>query len=372
MLLELVRQSASSSFEPIVVSLSEPHSLVPEFEALGVQVVALGLRAGSPDPRMIGQLMRVLKAEKPAVVQTWMYHANLIGGLAALASGGIPVSWGIHHTHLSPAYIKRSTMIIAKASVRLSRRLPKAIVCCAEASRRIHARLGYPTDGMHVIPNGFNTERFRPDPVARARIRAELGVPDDAKLVGLVARFHPQKDHHNFVKAAELVARAEPRAQFVLCGSDVVWENEQLASWIDETGLRDRFHLLDRRADSEAIHAALDVVSLSSDSGEAFPLVIGEAMSCGVPCAVTDVGDSAAIVGELGRVVPPRNPAALANGIRELLAIEGEERARLSAACRRQVVENYSLSETAARYDKIWLQIATPSPVREPELLRTA
>lgn len=370
MLLELVRESANSRFDPFVVSLSSHDGLVPEFEKIGVPVVPLGLRVNSPDPRMVLRLMRILKAERPAVVQTWMYHANLIGGLAARASGGIPVSWGIHHTHLSPEYIKRPTLMVAKAGVPLSRRLPEAIVCCAEESRRVHTKLGYPVEKMHVIPNGFDMERFKPDPAARARIRAELGVSEEMKLVGLLARFNPQKDHANFVLAAAGLAKRDPNVQFVLCGWDVTWENEALAGWIDEVGLRERFHVVGRRADTPAIHAALDVVTLSSESGEAFPLVIGEAMATGVPCAVTDIGDSALIVGDLGRVVPPHDPAALANAIGELLAMGPDERARVSAACRRRIAENFSLSEVAARYDRLWTQIAAPLP--EHELQRSA
>jgi glycosyltransferase involved in cell wall biosynthesis len=370
MLLELVRESAASRFDPFVVCLANHTGLVPEFEKLGVPVVTLGLHVNSPDPRMVLRLMKILKAERPAVVQTWMYHANLIGGLAARASGNIPVSWGIHHTYLSPEYIKRPTLMVAKAGVPLSKRLPKAIVCCAEESRRVHAKLGYPSDKMRVIPNGFDMDRFKPDPEARMRIRAELSLFEETKLVGLLARFNPQKDHANFVLAAAGLAKRDPDVRFVLCGWDVTWENPTLAGWIDEVGMRDRFHLLGRRADTPAIHAALDVVALSSESGEAFPLVIGEAMATGTPCAVTDIGDSAMIVGDLGRVAPPHDPAALANAIDQLLTLSADERARVSVACRCRIADNYSLSEIAARYDRVWSEIASPVP--EGEWQRTA
>lgn len=367
MLLELVRESARSRFDPFVVSLSNLDDLVPEFERLGVPVVPLGMHVNAPDPRLVLRLVRLLKKVRPAVVQTWMYHANLIGGLAARMAGSIPVAWGIHHTYLSPEYIKRPTLMVAKAGVPLSRRLPRAIVCCAEESRRVHAGLGYPAEKMQVIPNGFDMERFRPDPAAREGIRAELGVAPETKLVGLLARFNPQKDHANFVLAAAGVARREPNAEFVLCGGDVTWDNQTLAGWIDEVGLRSRFHLLGRRANTPAIHAALDVVALSSESGEAFPLVIGEAMASGVPCAVTDVGDSALIVGGLGRIVPPRDPAALASAIGDLLSLSPDERTRISAACRRRIADRYSLSEVAARYDRLWSEIAEPKSGLAPQ-----
>ncbi len=363
MLLELVRKSAASRYEPFVINLGDVVGLVPELEAIGVPVVTLGMGGGLPDPRKIRQLMKILRAERPAVIQSWMYHANLIGGLAARASGSIPVAWGIHHTDLSPAYIKRPTLLIAKACVPLSRRLPKAIVCVAESSRRVHAELGYATDRMIVIPNGFDIDRFKPDPAARIRIREEIGVAPDTKLAGLLARFNPQKDHRNFIEAAKRVAAVDPTVQFVLCGWDVAWDNAQLASWIDDTGIRVRFHLLGRRPDSAAINAALDISCLSSESGEAFPMVIGEAMASGVPCAVTDIGDSALIVGGLGRVAPPRNPEALATAMLELLTLNDEARACVAAACRRHIVDHFSLAHVAQEYEKLWQRLEAGVPV---------
>jgi len=363
MLLELVKQSANSAFDPFVVNLATVGGLIPEFEKAGVPVVTLGMRLGIPDPRLLYRLRQILKQQQAAVVQTWMYHGNLIGGIAAKTAGAIPVVWGIHHTDLSPAYIKRSTLQIAKLCVPLSRRLPAAIVCVAETSRKVHAELGYAQDRMVVIPNGFDIDRFRPSPAARIQLRAELGLPAETKLVGLLARFNPQKDHKNFVDAAAIVACHRADTEFVLCGWDVTPENQQLVSWIDATGFASRFHVLGRRSDTPMIDAALDVVALSSESGEAFPLVIGEAMASGVPCAVTDIGDSRMIVGDLGRVAPPRNPAALAEAIEALLALDPEERDLVSIACRRRIVENYSLAEIARRYDQLWQRLSANESV---------
>jgi glycosyltransferase involved in cell wall biosynthesis len=360
MLLELIRQSASSAFDPMVVNLSYVGGLIPEFEKIGIPVVTLGMGRGIPDPRVIFRLRSLLRREKAAVVQTWMYHANLIGGVAARMAGSIPVAWGIHHTDLSPDYIKRPTLMVAKACVPLSRRIPSSIVCVAETSRRVHADLGYDTSKIVVIPNGFDTDRFRPDPEARTQLRVELGLPAETKLVGILARFHPQKDHKNFVDAAAIVAEHHADAHFVLCGWDVDEKNAQLVDWIAASGFQNRFHLLGRRADTPRIAAAMDVIALSSQSGEAFPLVIGEAMSCGVPCAVTDVGDSRLIVGDLGRVAPPKNPLALASAIEELLVLTPEERTRVAQACRRKIADNFSLQEIARRYDSLWREIANP------------
>jgi len=204
---------------------------------------------------------------------------------------------------------------------------------------------------MIVITNGFDPAAFRPDPVARQSVRRELGTGADTPLVGLVARFDPQKNHRGFLQAAAILHTRLPGCHFLLCGADITWENPQLAQWIDASGIRDQCHLLGERSDVPRLMAALDVVSSAAAFGEAFPLVIGEAMACGVPCVVTDVGDSATIVGETGVVVPPSDPQALADGWgRLLLSMSAEERCQLGLAARRRVEERFGLERTVEQY----------------------
>ena len=119
-------------------------------------------------------------------------------------------------------------------------------------------------------------------------------------------------------------------------------------------GVRGNVRLLGPRTDIPAIAAALDVGVLSSAYGEGFPNVVGEAMACGVPCVVTDTGDSAAVVGDSGVVVPPRDPRALAGGVLRLLGLPAAERAALGAVARRRIEEQYSLGAVAARYQTLY------------------
>ena len=358
MLYKLLSAMEREAFEPLVVSLTDIGPVGEKIRALGVPVRALGMRRGVPDPRGVWRLVRLLKRQRPYLVQTWMYHADLLGGLAArLAGRGIPVVWGIHHSNLDPKGNKRTTIWTARVCARLSHRLPSRIVCCSEASRQVHAALGYAPQKMVVIPNGFDLSAFRPDPSARESVRRELGVAADALLIGLVGRFDPQKDHSNFVAAAALLSAAYPEAHFLLCGDGVNWDNQKLAGWIEEAGLRKRFHLLGRREDMPRLTAALDIAS-SSSYGEGFPNVIGEAMACGVPCAVTDVGDSAFIVGDTGLVVPPRDPEALAQAWKKLIDMGQEGRQRLGGAARKRILENFNLPDIIARYEALYKEAA--------------
>lgn len=357
-LLQQLRRNADVDYNPYVVCLDEPGAISPQIEALDIPVESLNARRGVPKPTIVTRVARILRREKPDVVQTWMYHADLIGGLAARMAGNIPVAWGLHNSNLSPSFSKRSTLLTARACAHASRWLPSSIVCCAESTRTLHAEFGYDESKLVVIPNGFDLDVFRPDPNARPSVRRELGLPETARLIGVAARFHPQKDHQTFVRAAEVIAARREDTHFLLCGDLVTWENEELAGWIEAAGLRDRFHLLGRRHDLGRIQASLDVACLSSQGGEAMPLTIGEAMASGVPCVVTDVGDAARLVGDTGQAVPPQDPAALAEGCLQILSLPLIDHARLGVAARRRISENYSLAMIADRYLALHEQLA--------------
>jgi glycosyltransferase involved in cell wall biosynthesis len=360
MLLRLLSATDRSRLEPAVISLRSGAvmtELVPRIKAMGIEVRTLGLgRAANPLAllRMIHQIRQL----RPDLVQTWMYHADLLGGLAARAATAVPLVWGLHNSDLDKSRARRSTRAIARACALLSHRLPTRIVSCSEVAARIHRALGYEADKFVVIPNGIDTAAFRPDADSYHDLRKELSVPPETLLVGILARFHPQKDHQSFVQAAGIVGPRYPRVHFALVGADCDRNNDRLVRWIAATGIADRFHLLGKRQDMPRVAAALDLAVMSSAYGEAFPLVIGEAMSAGVPCAVTDVGDSAMIVGDTGRVAPPRDAPALADAIAALLALPSHQRLALGAAARERIHDNFSLPTVAARYQALYEELA--------------
>ena len=273
---------------------------------MGIPVRAMGMRPGVPDPRGVVRLARLLHRERPQVVQTWMDHSNLIGGVAARLAARAPVIWGVHHANHIPQLAKRTTRMTVSACARLSRRLPTRIVCCSESARAAYARWGFAAERLTVIPNGFDTDAFRPDLAARLDV-PELGLAPDATLIGLVARYDPSRTTRTSSAPPPHLKSRLPDVHFLLCGDRVDPGNETLASMVAALGLRGHCHLLGPRRDVPRLHAGLDLATSSSVS-EAFPLAIGEAMACGVPCVATDVGDSASIVGETGWVVPPATP----------------------------------------------------------------
>ncbi len=360
MLYKLVSQHDRALVEPEVICLQPNGAMGVRIAALGIGVRSLDLRTPAGSIAAIGKLSRWLRELRPDIVQTWMYHGDLFGGVAARLARCRNIAWNIRNSTLDPAQTGRSTLQIVKILARLSRTIPARIVCCSENARLIHAEIGYDSGKMVVVPNGFDLDLFSPDPVAYRAVRAELGIENDSVLIGLMARYHPQKDHRTFFASAARLHAVLPDVHFLLCGTDVDRSNSDLMALVAQAGAHERFHLLGKRDDMPRLTAALDIAVCSSSFGEAFPNVLGEAMACGVPCATTDVGDAAYIVGDTGRVVPTKSPERLAEAMQELASAPVSERARLGAAARRRVQDHFDLPTVARRYEQLYREIGEP------------
>lgn len=358
-LLAIVQHLDRKRFEPQVISLTTLGVIGPRLAALGVPVTALGLRA-RPLAALAGvlRLRREISRVQPQVVQTWMYHADLLGGLAARAAGVLAVVWGIRNSDLAPGTSRRSTVVVVRLCAWLSGLLPRAIVSVSHAARDIHRRLGYRTPRFEVIGNGFDLDRFAPDPAAREVLRQSLHLPTTTPLVLHVGRFHPQKDHEGLLKAAARLHRARPDVHFLLAGDGVDAGNVVLARAIAEGGLGEVVHCLGPRDDTPRLMAGSDLLVLSSRSGEAFPRVLGEAMACGLPCVTTDVGDSRAIVADCGQVVAPQDEVGLANALIELLHLPEPARAELGQRARQRAVACFDIRQVARTYEALYAELA--------------
>lgn len=354
MLLKVMENIDRERFSPHVISLTRVGEIGQRIRALGIPVEALGMTPGLPSPFALWRLLRRLRLIRPEMVHTMMYHANLLGGVATRLAGISALSWGIRHSDLSWRANKLATLAVVAAGARLSGWVPRIILSCSTVARQVHIRQGYCATKMVVLPNGFDLSSFQPDAAARAAVRQELGMASDAPLVGLIGRFDPQKNHAGFFEAARLLHRRLADVHFVLAGKGIVPENRELMRLMQAAGVLDVTHLLGVRRDIPRLMAALDVLALSS-IGEAFPNVLGEAMACGVPCAVTDVGDSAYIVGDTGRVVASGDMAALAAAIADLLILAPTERQVLGERARARVAENFEIGAVTRMYEKFFL-----------------
>jgi glycosyltransferase involved in cell wall biosynthesis len=357
MLYKVLSEINRDLFDPKVISLLNIETLRSKFEQIDIPVEILGMKPGVPDPLGLLKLAKLFRKERPHLVQTWMYHADLLGGLAGRLAGNIPVVWNIRHSNLDPLIDKKSTLWTAKLCGMMSSVLPQKIICCAETAKEIHGKIGYDTRKIIVVPNGFNLSEFSPDSQARERISAELAIPPESVIIGLVGRFHPQKDHKCFFEAAELLTKRIEKVHFVLCGDGISYENPDILKLFNGKNLEGNLHLLGRRADMPALTATFDIATSSSRCGEAFSNTIGEAMACGVPAVVTDVGDSGFIVGKTGKVVSPGKPHELCQAWEELIEFGQEGRIRLGSLARERVQDHFSLAAIVSRYEKVYFDI---------------
>lgn len=356
MLYKLLSASDRERFEPSVISLSDLGALAPRIADLGVPVSALQMTRGRLQARPLGRLARRLAARRPDVVHTWMYHADLLGGAMARATGRAKVIWGLRGS-VDAQLSKRSSRMAARACTHASRWLPDRVVSCSERLAEMHIELGYDPARMMVIPNGFDLSLFKPDAELRALSRRELDADGEVRLVGLVGRYDPQKDHRTFLRAARELAGARADVRFVIAGPGVDSANGELARMIAELQIGERCHLLGALEDPRGVLNSLDVLVCSSAYGEGFPNVIGEAMACRVPCVTTDVGDAARIVADTGRVVAIGDWGALAREVLALLELEPGARDELGALARARIERDFSLPIVARRFEELYKEL---------------
>lgn len=320
----------------------------------GINVITLGMKPGRITPSDFLALRRQLIQLKPDVVQTWMYHADAIGGLAARMAGIRHIAWGIRNSGESLKSSSKTAWLLARICGLVSGWLPQTIVCCAQGARARHEQWGYDANKMVVIQNGYDLTRWQPDPQARERLRRQWKLDADARVIGFVARFNPLKDHRSLIQALARSKQAGLALHCVLVGKGLDIDNAQLMQWLSEAGVTDQVILLGMRDDVPDIMNALDVHVLSS-LAEGFPNVVAEAMACGVPGVVTDVGDAAVIVGDTGWVAPPQDAAALVGAIgHAFAAIETQGREAISTQVRERVLQEFSLPKMVERYEQTW------------------
>jgi glycosyltransferase involved in cell wall biosynthesis len=356
-LYKLLTQTDRQRFAPVVVSLIDQGSLRERIEALGIAVHCTGMKPGRPTAAGLWRLIRLIRSIKPDLLIGWMYHSCLAAEVAKLLSGQrIPVLWSIHYSLSSLATEKKLTAAVIKLCGLISK-LPAKIVHVSRAGQSQHESFGYQSKNSCVIPNGIDLEEFRPSAAARLSVREELKLPVNAFLIGLTGRYHLMKDHANFLRAAALILKTHPETHFLLIGRGVDKENPELRKSIEQLTLDGSVHLLGERRDTPRLAAALDLFSVSSSYGESCPVVVGEAMACGVPCVVTDVGDAGWIVGDTGLVVPPRDPHALATAWKALIDIGSRQRQAMGVLARARVNEHFPIQSIMTRYEDLFATV---------------
>ncbi len=357
-LVNLVTAMNRDEFENEVITLLKPGPMAQTLAQAGIPVTSMEIGRHRPNPAALLSLIRHLRAKKPAILQTWLYHADFFGTAAAFFSGPHHLLWNVRSSEIDHPGIPRSTRYLARLLAILSRQ-PDAIVVNSQEGQRYHERIGYHPKQWINIPNGVDVERFRPRRDEQAVLRTRLGIPVDSVVIGLVARYHPMKDIDTFLLAASRFQQDHENVKFVLCGDGLDSDNFTLTKLIRVLDLERSIVLLGPRSDIELIYPAFDVLTLCSIYGEGFPNVLCEAMACDVPCVATDVGDSSEIIGDCGLIVPRRDPQAIACAWHVVL----EKRSRLGTESgRSRVAACFSLEKMCAHYESFYRSLAQKPP----------
>lgn len=293
------------------------HVLERGLEEAGIPLCYLGKTGRWDVPGFLSRLIRFLRRERPDVLYAFQSGASIFGTLARPLMSAKLV-WGVRHSNMDFSRYGRVPCLAYRLQCAMSH-IPDLIIANSRAGLD-HARSnGFPDDRSIVIPNGIDTELFRPDPESRQRVRAELGVSGSEMLIGLVGRLDVMKDHPTFLRAAARLARVRADVRFVCVGPGKDQYACEIRALADSLGLASRIIWAGARGDMPAVYNALDMLVSSSSFGEGFPNVLGEAMACGTPCVVTHVGDSPWVVGDCGEIVMPRDPVALDAAITRML-----------------------------------------------------
>ena len=342
-----------------VISLSDLGKYGPLLINKKIEVVCLHMNNLRNIFRGLMRLVLIIKKGPYDLIQTWMYHADLLGGIAAVVAGNLKICWGIRNTTLVLGSSKQKTILVAKICAILSYVIPKKIICCANAAAEVHAQLGYSRDKMVVIPNGYQLDRFMPNEALRKAIRNELGVDESIFLIGIIGRFDLQEDHENLINALRELNEKKVNFHGVMVGNGVTSENKMLKIFLRNAGVQGKVSMLGSRNDIESVMNALDINILSSAYGEAFPNVLAEAMACGTPCISTDVGDSALIIRNDGWIVPPRNSHLLAEAMLLSIGIKrmSGEWGALKERARASVVSRFGIGIMVNSFNTVWREI---------------
>ncbi|MBX9804866.1 MAG: glycosyltransferase [Alphaproteobacteria bacterium] len=335
----LVTTQDDPTLSHVVISLKDEGIIGKQLACQpGVHLYCLNLHKSF---RGLWQLYKILRREKPDVVQTWLYHADLIGLIIGKLARVPYIVWNIRCSNMDLSKYSKSTGLVIKLLKYLSK-FPNALIANSRAGQNFHTRLGYKPRQWVLIPNGIDTDLFHPNSFFRQEFRRSLKIPQNALVVGMLGRVDPMKDHKTFLVAMEHLSHINEDIYCLVAG-----KGTDDAPWQVTLPRLERLGMLENAP--EFINA-LDIMVLSSAFGEGFPNVVGEAMACGIPTIVTDVGDAAALVQTPEQIVPPKNVGELIHALKRLLAHSTEERREIGQKSRERILKNFSLPTMRQRY----------------------
>lgn len=368
-LVELATGLHRAGWDILVATFYGGGALEADLHAAGVRLVSLDKRGRWDVTGFLRRLRALLARERPHIAHGSSDAQGALLTLLRIRSFSMHVVWALPSADVDRSrhdWLARLEFRVAAVCSRYA----ALVISNSEAGRSYHLARGYDADRLVVVPNGVDIERFRPDAAARTRLRAEWAMGGGDTVVGLVARLDPMKDHPNFLRAAAMVSAQRPDVRFVCVGGGTAEYRNELLRMSRQLGLENRLTWAGEREDIWRVYPALDL-AVSSSLGEGLPNAVLEAMACGVPCVVTDVGDCVAAVGDTGWSCRACDSEALAQAL--LTALRALPRDPLHI--RQRVSDRYSKHNLVLRTARHFLQLhekgmAVPSACAEKDAAR--
>ena len=336
-----------------VISLKDKGKYGPLLEKKGIEVYYINFSNIISFVNKFIYLFKLIKKLKPDIVQTWLYHADLIGGCAAYLAKSKNIFWGIHHTSLEYRFNKKSIILISKLNSFLSNIIPRRIVVCAEKSMDEHIKKGFNKYKFIVIRNGLDLNKFKLSESIRKKYREKIKINQSELLLGTVARFNPIKDFPTLIKAIKKLKSSGLDFKYLFVGENMDLDNKTLVNMIEKYNLKDTIKLIGQEESISSVMNAIDLHILSSKS-EAFPMVILESLACGTPSISTNVGDVSRIIKNKKFLVDKENYLSLYNAINEFLNLELEEKEKISKEGIDHIKFNFSIEKMTKEYLKVY------------------
>lgn len=351
MLLKLLSTLDQNKYELIVISMMGEGVLGNLIKQHVSKLYTLNLHEKENRIKKLKKFYNIIKIERPHILQTWMYHADFSGIVIKLLFPNINLVWNIRHSKFIKHVDKKRTIFLAKICGILSC-IPNVIICGSESAYESHLKLYYSKKKMIVVPNGFDLQVFYPDLAVKNSIRDQFHIPREATVFGHVGRYHPLKNHENLLRSFSHLQQKHKECYLILCGNNVDLRNEQLNSLLFKLELTNVLMLGDRR-DIPSIMKSFDALLLPSFS-EGFPNVLGEAMATGLPCIVSDVGDSKSIVGQTGYIIENNDVKGLIDCLERFINLSYSGRQKLSLLARTRITDSFSIQAISRNYDTIY------------------
>jgi glycosyltransferase involved in cell wall biosynthesis len=349
----LVSQLDKRGFESVIISLSDLGEIGRQLQQRGFSVHTLDWKPGRLSPLGLIKLVRLISRLKPKVLQSWMYHADLVAALVSYWIKSINLMWNIRTSIPSIRDLPSSTRVVVRACSFLSSR-PEVVIVNSEQGLRDHRAVGYQPKEWIVIHNGIDTQRFVPSQSHRDAVRSRLGIKPDETLLGYVARFHHKKSHRFLIQSFAKLIQSADNYYLALVGKGIDKENDELMSWIQQAGVKERVFLLGPLAQTEYFYPGLDMLALPSQFGEGFPNVVAEAMACGVPCVVTEAGEAPLIVGDTGEIVATGDLDGYSDALSRLSKRVAGNRQQAAQEARDRIVTLFNFEGMLANYEKLY------------------